>query len=144
MKKCHLLLLVLLLLHLLAMAQNKKPDDCCDGHNEWGWRNLGGHLKVFYDGERFSFQLQARFPDTNSLARTFIKARNDGQWFSIDMGKIKIGDREERISLSSSDISYEVNDHIMLFNVIADDIPYVVNGSQDFRILMTDFSPILP
>jgi hypothetical protein len=140
MKKAHLSLLAFLLIHLFAAAQSKKPDrtsDLFDGE----WRRLGGYLTVHYDGERLRLNLMARFPDTNSLAKEFIKKKNDGQWFSSTMGKMKIGDREVNISFTSSDITYEVHDHIMQFNVTAHDIPVVVNGSDFIDILLWEFSP---
>jgi hypothetical protein len=140
MKKTLLLLLVFLVTHLFTAAQSIKPIITADPF-EWHWRELGGQLNMHYDGERLRFHLVAQFPDTNILARAFIKKKNDGHWISSDVGRMKIGDREVKISISSSEMSYEIHDHMAYLSLYARDIPCVVNGAESLDVLMTDFSP---
>jgi hypothetical protein len=54
---------------------------------------------------------------------------------------MRIGEQDVKISLSSSDISYEVHNHLVQFKIYFDDIPCVINEAQSFNILMIDFSP---
>lgn len=140
MKRSLLFLLSFFCFHVLAHAQDKKADSCCQPY-EYKWYNLGGQLTIRYDGERLRLVLVARFADTNSLVKTFIKKKNAGQWFIASMGKMMIGEREVNIQFNSDDITYEVHDHQMQLTVMPKEIPLVVNGEQWLDILMTNFSP---
>lgn len=140
MIKFYLALAAFLLIQLFAIAQNKKMDSVCPSCDR-EFREIGGQLNMQYDGERLRIHLLAYLPDTSSMAKKLIKEKNDGHWSSNTIGKMKIGEQEVRISLSSSDISYEVHNHLVQFKFYFKDIPCVVNEAQSFDVLMEDFSP---